>query len=92
MDAIILYLLLSSSDPTYTKDIKPIFQTKCQDCHNAGTPGRNWLNYKEAFGKKNMILNRVTIKKDMPPLDWPKKVTPEEIELIKKWVGSGAKE
>ena len=92
MDAIILYLLLSNTNPTYTKDIKPIFQRSCSACHNASTPERNWMNYKMAFKKKDAILDRTTKRKDMPPSYWPEKLTDTDLALIKSWVGSGAAE
>lgn len=92
MTTIVLALLLFNSSPTYTKDIKPIFKRACSACHNQSTPARNWMSYKTAFSKRNAILNRTTVKKDMPPSYWPEKLSKEDLDLIKNWVSSGAAE
>ena len=72
---------------TYTKDALPIFQARCSKCHHARTPGRNWLNYEDAFRKRIMIKFRIKTKA-MPPRGNP--ITDEEREILMKWVDQGA--
>jgi len=79
----------SGEDITYTKHAQPIFEKRCAVCHNR-MPGTNWMKYSNAYRKRVKILNRVSIKRDMPPVGMP--IEESERELIKKWVDGGAKE
>jgi len=83
-----ILLLLLSSNPTYTKDIKPIFKSRCKICHNKYSPDRNWMNYDKAYEKRALIKLRIE-NKSMPPGDMP--ITDEERQLIIKWIDTGAK-
>ncbi len=87
-----------NSNPTFV-EIAPIIYKNCTSCHRAGESGPfELMTYEDAFKNKNKI-KFVTQTKYMPP--WPadpsyshfigeRTLTPEEIELIKTWVDSGA--
>lgn len=77
----------SSSGPTYSSDIKPIFEKNCIPCHEKGSAIGNWLDYKTAFAKRALIKVRTFEKKDMP---LGKTLTDKERALIAKWVDAGA--
>lgn len=84
------YLVLTTNTTTitYKADIQPVFKQRCSMCHDY-MPGKNWMNYKEAFDKRKEIKDRVLIKKDMPAgTDMPQVFR----DLIGAWVDSGAKE
>ena len=87
----ILSILFSfySQNITYTKDIKPVFQTRCYICHNEGVPDRNWMDYKIAYSKRKLIDQNVYVDKTMPMgMDMPD----SERKLIHDWIKEGAKE
>ncbi len=87
-----------NSNPTFV-EIAPIIYKNCTSCHRAGESGPfELMTYEDAFKNKNKI-KFVTQTKYMPP--WPadpsyshfigeRTLTPQEIELIKTWVDSGA--
>ena len=81
-----LFLLtLLVSNPTYTKDIKPIFKNRCSQCHDY-FPDKNWQKYEIAFSHKDKIKEKM-ISKEMPMgQDMPQ----DERDLIIKWVDQGA--
>jgi peroxiredoxin len=86
---------------TFTRDIAPIFQARCVECHRAGEIGPFELSsYEEAAGWGEMIAE-VVRERRMPP--WhanPKfghfandrSMPPAEKELIYKWVKNGCPE
>ncbi len=78
---------IAETNITYTKDIKPLFRRRCVVCHNAGA--RNWMDYDNAFKKKDLIYYRVVKKKDMPPSGWL--MTYGERNMVEDWVKGGAK-
>ena len=93
--------LQTSKTPTFTKDIAPIFQARCQECHrpNAMAP-MSLLTYEEARPWARSIKERV-VKRQMPPWHLDKTVgiqsfqndmslTDEQIATVVKWVDSGA--
>ena len=89
------------SDPTFTKDIAPIFQRSCQKCHRAGGAAPMALEtYEEVRPWVRSIKNR-TGARQMPPWFIDKDIgiqrykddpslTDQEIEAIATWVGNGA--
>lgn len=86
---LLLFLISTAfaSDPTYTKDIKPIFKNRCSKCHDY-MQDKNWQVYENAFKYKEVIKAKM-ISKEMPMgEDMPQ----EERNLIIKWVDTGAKE
>src|SRR5215475_14550146 len=99
-------LLLSSSsfaanDPTFYKDVLPILQARCQECHRPGEIGKmSLLTYKDARPWAAAIKNSVLTRK-MPP--WfadphygkfanDRSLTKEQIDTLTAWVDHGAKE
>jgi hypothetical protein len=90
-----------SSTPTFTKDIAPILQAKCQDCHRPGQIApMSLLSYQDARPWARDIKKRV-VQRSMPPWFIDKTVgiqhfqndtslTDEQIATIAKWVDAGA--
>jgi hypothetical protein len=86
---------------TFAKDIAPIFQEKCEECHHQGTAAPMSLStYKEARPWAKSIREQV-ITRNMPPWHIDKRVgiqrfqndrslTEEQISAIARWVDSGA--
>ncbi len=87
-----------NNNPTFV-DIAPIIYKNCTPCHRAGESGPfELITYADVKKNANKI-KFVTQTGYMPP--WPadinyshfigeRKLTPEEIELIKIWVNNGA--
>ncbi len=86
---------------TFTKDIAPIFQEKCQACHRADSMApMSLVTYEEARPWAKAIRERV-ITRQMPPWHIDKTVgiqkfkndrslSDAQIETIVKWVDDGA--
>src|SRR5271168_2031053 len=91
----------STAPPTFTKDIAPIFQAKCEECHRKGTAAPMSLaTYQESRPWARSIKERVA-SKNMPPWHIDKTVgiqhfqndrslNDQEIATIVKWVDAGA--
>jgi len=90
---------LGISEVTYARDIAPLIQTRCQNCHRPGQVAPFALtNYDEAKSHADMLVE-VTNRRIMPP--WiPGKVSghrfvgerwlsDRELELLKRWVVMG---
>ena len=69
--------------PVSHSEIKPIFSTRCQQCHN-------WINYQEAYNKAIEIRYQLKLG-TMPPNNITG-LTHEERGKIIEWVNTGAKE
>jgi hypothetical protein len=92
-----------SSAITFSKDIAPIFQAKCQACHHAGTSApMPLITYNDARPWAKSTRERVALR-DMPPWHLDKTVgirhykndrslTEAELATIVKWVDSGSTE
>ncbi len=86
---------------TFTKDIAPVFQEKCQACHRADSMApMSLVTYEEARPWAKAIRERV-ITRQMPPWHIDKTVgiqkfkndrslSDEQIAMIVKWVDGGA--
>jgi len=86
---------------TFTKDIAPILQDKCQDCHRSGGMApMPLITYQEARPWAKSIKERV-VQRQMPPWFIDKNVgiqhfkndvslSDQQIATIAKWVDSGA--
>src|SRR5258706_10643168 len=103
----LLLLTILPSDaatPVFEKDIRPILKAHCFDCHGEGEKLRGGLDLRLRRlilkgGEDGPVL--VPGKPDRSPLfklvdsgEMPKrekKLTREEVALIKKWIASGAK-
>ena len=89
------------SPVTFHKDVQPILQSRCQDCHRAGEVGPFALmTYKDARPLAKAMKEAVITRK-MPP--WladakyghfsnDRSMTQKEIETVVAWVDGGAKE
>ena len=93
MEEFIILLFLSYSadthfdaSPTYTYDVKPIFASKCSQCHDS-MGDKNWQKYENAFKYRFQIREKIILK-DMPK---GKEMPQEERDKIVKWVDTGAK-
>jgi hypothetical protein len=92
---------LSSKPVTFAKDIAPILQARCQECHRPGTVApMSLLTYEETRPWARSIKTRV-LSRQMPPWHLDKTVgiqqfqndrslSDEEINTIVRWVDSGA--
>jgi len=90
-----------ASEPTFTKDIAPILQEKCQDCHRKGSMApMSMVSYEETRPWAKSIRERV-ITRQMPPWHIDRTVgvrkfkndmslSDEQIALIVRWVDVGA--
>src|SRR5437016_11059729 len=86
---------------TFAKDVAPILQEKCQECHHAGSMApMSLVTYAEARPWAKAIRQRV-ITRQMPPWHIDKTVgiqqfkndmslTDEQIQTIVQWADAGA--
>jgi hypothetical protein len=91
----------SASVPTFTKDIAPIFQEKCEACHRPGSIApMSLVTYEDARPWARSIRTRVEARQ-MPPWHIDKSVgiqefkndrslSDEQIDLIARWANGGA--
>ena len=91
----------TAKTPTFTKDIAPIFQAKCEACHRSdGMAPMSLATYEEARPWARSIRERVATRQ-MPPWHIDKTVgiqkfkndrslNDEQIETIVSWVAAGA--
>ncbi len=79
-------VLLLSQQLSFETDIKPMFRQKCAHCHTKTFKTGSWLDYNNVVKNKDKIYNRVVIKKDMPRGGV---MTPEQRELVKRWIEEG---
>jgi hypothetical protein len=87
--------------PTFSKDIVPIFQEKCQECHHKGSMApMSLVSYEETRPWAKSIRQRVATHQ-MPPWHLDKTVgiqhfvndrslNDDQVETIVKWVDNGA--
>jgi hypothetical protein len=92
---------LDTKPVTFTKDIAPIFQAKCEECHRKGTAAPMSLaTYEESRPWAKAIKERV-VRRSMPPWHIDKTVgiqkfandrslSDDQIAIIVRWVDSGA--
>src|SRR5277367_2779261 len=91
----------SAKPVTFTKDVAPIFQSKCEECHRKDSMApMSLVTYQEARPWARSIKERV-VQRQMPPWHLDKTVGIQEfandrslsdaqIATIVKWVDSGA--
>jgi hypothetical protein len=89
--------------PTFSKDVAPIFQAKCQDCHQPDSIApMSLMTYQESRPWAKSIRDRVSARQ-MPPWHIDKSVgvqqfkndmslTDDQIATIVNWVDQGAVE
>jgi hypothetical protein len=90
-----------SSVPTYYKDIAPLMQNRCQECHRSGEVApMSFMSYDQVRPWAKAIKNAVLTKK-MPP--WfadphfgkfsnDRSLSQHEIDTLIAWIDGGAKE
>ena len=93
--------LSSQAQVTFTKDVAPILQKSCQNCHRPGSVApMALLTYEDARPWARSIKARVAAR-EMPPWHIDRTIgiskfkndpslTDDEIATIVKWVDSGA--
>jgi mono/diheme cytochrome c family protein len=91
----------AATNPTFSKDIAPIFQAKCQNCHEPGSIApMSLVTFEDARPWVRSIRARVSARQ-MPPWHIDRSVgvqkfkndmslTDEQIDTIVKWVETGA--
>src|SRR5690242_21422931 len=91
----------SHAPATFARDVAPIFQEKCQDCHRAGQMApMSLVTYEETRPWAKAIRERV-LTRQMPPWHLDKTVgiqrfqndlslTDAQIATITRWVDQGA--
>src|SRR5262249_15009709 len=89
------------SQPTFARDVAPIFQKACQTCHHPGTSApMSLVSYEDVRPWARSIKQRVAAR-DMPPWHLDKTVgirqykndrslRDDEIATVVKWVDKGA--
>jgi len=93
-----------SAPPTFEKDIRPILKAHCFDCHGEGEKLKGGLDLRlqrlmlkggddgavivPGKPEKSLLLKLVQ-SAEMPKRD--KKLTPEQVAMIKTWIATGAK-
>src|ERR1041385_9152423 len=94
---------VSQADVTFTKDVAPILQRACQNCHRPGSIApMSLLTYKDARPWARSIKEKV-VKRQMPPWHIDRNVgiskfkddpslTDAEIATISAWVDHGSPE
>ncbi|MCK6597787.1 MAG: hypothetical protein L6Q37_05435 [Bdellovibrionaceae bacterium] len=84
--------LLTADAMTYVDHVKPFFEKYCSVCHNENSDVSmpNWLKYDIVVLKKDALLTRLIVKKDMPIIGMPAP-SDEERELINQWISKGMK-
>ena len=92
---------LTEKTVTFTKDVAPILQAKCQDCHRKGSMApMSLVTYQETRPWAKAIRERV-LTRQMPPWHIDKTVgiqqfkndrslSDEQIDSIMAWVAAGA--
>src|SRR3989441_6434554 len=93
----------AQGDVTFTKDVAPILQRSCQNCHRPGSIApMSLLTYKDARPWARSIKEKV-VRRQMPPWHIDRSVgitrfkddpslTDAEIAMISNWVDQGALE
>jgi hypothetical protein len=91
----------AAASPTFTKDVAPIFQAKCQTCHRQGQMGPMPLvSYQDTRPWIRPIRNKVAARM-MPPWHLDKSVgiqkfkndislSDQEVDTIVGWIDAGA--
>jgi mono/diheme cytochrome c family protein len=86
---------------TFSKDVAPIFQRSCQQCHQPGSIGPMALTTYEEVRPWARAIKTKVVAGEMPPYRYDRHVgiqelkndlrlSESEIELISRWVDSGA--
>ena len=93
--------LLAAAAPTFHKDIEPLLQNSCQECHRPGEIAPMPLLSYEQTRPYAKAIKTAVLKNQMPP--WPadphygkfandRSLTKAQIDTIVAWVDAGAPE
>ena len=93
----------SRASLTYHKDVVPILQKRCQECHRAGGPGPFELLSFDDVAYNTEKIREVVVDRRMPPwhgflnpvygkISNDQRLTDEELETLLAWIDSGAQE
>jgi hypothetical protein len=97
---VVLAGLATAADPSFEKDVQPIFKAKCIACHGSTPQGKLDLRTPEAILKggaagavivpgasaKSLLLDKL-VTRQMPP--GKIKMTDSEIDIVRRWVDKG---
>ncbi|HZM94241.1 MAG TPA: cytochrome c [Vicinamibacterales bacterium] len=86
---------------TFAKDVAPIFQKNCQQCHQSGAIGPMPLTTFEEVRPWARAIKQKVVAGEMPPYRYDREVgiqklkndlrlSPQEIQTIARWVDNGA--
>jgi hypothetical protein len=89
-----------SAPVTFAKDVAPILQAKCQECHHKGTAAQLSLTTYEETRKQAALIKQRVATRNMPPWHIDRTVgiqkfkndrslTDDQINTIVRWVDSG---
>jgi hypothetical protein len=96
-------VLTAAGTVTFSKDVAPILQAKCEECHHPGTAApMSLVTYAETRPWAKAIRERV-VTRNMPPWHLDKTVgiqrfqndrslTDQQIDVVSRWVDEGAPE
>jgi len=86
--------------PTFTRDVAPILQQKCQNCHRSHYIGPFALETFEQARKRASDISLVVTERQMPPwkpapgvgprLKHDQSLSPQEIAVLEAWSDAGA--
>lgn len=89
-------------NPTW-EDVSPLFDAYCNDCHSAppqeGAPGGFRYDVCEdteselgasSYAERAAVRTVDQVPTPMPPLTYSPQPSPEDVELIRRWVDTGA--
>jgi hypothetical protein len=88
----------NSPIPTFYRDVQPILEKHCQNCHRPGEMAFPLTTYAQAAPRARAIAESAVSKKMPPWLADPNyghfandpSLTPDEIKLLSTWAASGA--
>ncbi|MFO0907517.1 MAG: PSD1 and planctomycete cytochrome C domain-containing protein [Isosphaeraceae bacterium] len=94
----------SGPEPTFERDARPILKAYCLDCHGAGEKPKGGLDLRlrrfvlkggesgpalePGKPEESLLLERIR-DGEMPPGE--KKVPPEQVAILERWIASGAR-
>src|SRR5256885_13542069 len=96
--------IMAATPPTFEKDIRPILKAHCFDCHGEGEKLKGGVDLRLrrlmlkggdegaviVLGRpEKSLLFKMVHSGEMPKRE--KKLTPEQVALIKQWIAGGAK-
>lgn len=91
----------TDDDPTYARDIQPLFEVKCSGCHTGGGIGPFPLETYEQVTKMKGSVESAVVDRRMPPwlaadgcADYAgnRALTDEQIDTVVRWIDAGMPE